>query len=212
MYACRVVQLISLIHTVVVIDIWNMEGLQSIPEGVERVLIHSDCEDEGFLNVDENNDDEVITNDQTNNAKISKKLTSEAWEFFDKFDDENGVGKAKCKHCNAILSAAVGSGTSHLLKHARKVCPGRHLRLAPSQTQLKVKTKKDGSTILELKAKDKEFDQEFSRKELVNMAVMHEYPLSIVDHIGFRRFVSSLNSSFKMISRSTLKRDVMKMF
>ena len=34
----------------------------------------------------------------------------------------------------------------------------------------------------------------------------------MVDHIGFRRFVESLNCNFKMISRSTLKRDIMKMF
>ena len=44
------------------------------------------------------------------------------------------------------------------------------------------------------------------------MVIMHEYPLSIVEHIGFRRFVYSLNPSFKIISRSTLKRDIMKMF
>ncbi|XP_057544330.1 zinc finger BED domain-containing protein RICESLEEPER 2-like [Amaranthus tricolor] len=44
------------------------------------------------------------------------------------------------------------------------------------------------------------------------MVIMHEYPLSMVDHIGFRRFVESLNCNFKMISRSTLKRDIMKLF
>lgn len=44
------------------------------------------------------------------------------------------------------------------------------------------------------------------------MVVIHEYPLSIVDHMGFRSFVKSLNDNFKMISRNTLKSDVLKMY
>lgn len=101
-----------------------------------------------------------------------------------------------------------------LLKHAKKVCSGRHLVLASGQTQLKLKTEVDGSSTLELKSKDKEkeFNQDSSRKELINMVVMHEYPLSIVDHIGFRRFVHSLNLSFKIISRNTLKSDILKRY
>jgi len=43
------------------------------------------------------------------------------------------------------------------------------------------------------------------------MMVMHEYPLAIVDHAGFKRFVHSLNSNFKLISWNTLKGDIMKM-
>lgn len=44
------------------------------------------------------------------------------------------------------------------------------------------------------------------------MVVMHEYPISIVDHIGFRRFVAGLNSSFKIVSRNTLKSDILKIY
>lgn len=70
------------------------------------------------------------------------------------------------------------------------------------------------TTSLALKEKVKKvtFDQDVSRRELVKMVVIHEYPLSIVDHIGFRSFVKSLNDDFKMISRNTLRSDVVKMF
>ena len=44
------------------------------------------------------------------------------------------------------------------------------------------------------------------------MIVMHEYPLSMVDHLGFRRFASGLNPEFQMISRNTLRSDLLKMF
>jgi len=36
------------------------------------------------------------------------------------------------------------------------------------------------------------FDQETARKELSAMIILHEYPLSMVDHVGFRRFVGAL--------------------
>jgi len=44
------------------------------------------------------------------------------------------------------------------------------------------------------------------------MIMMHEYPLSMVDHIGFRDFANSLSLSFKMISQNTLKTNIMNVF
>ncbi|CAN1188206.1 Putative AC transposase [Linum perenne] len=40
---------------------------------------------------------------------------------------------------------------------------------------------------------------------------MHEYPLSIVDHLHFKRFCYSLQPLFSVPSRNTLKRDVMRL-
>ncbi|KAH6760194.1 hypothetical protein C2S51_017143 [Perilla frutescens var. frutescens] len=168
----------------------------------------------------------VLGDDDTTNAKIieslsvkeegsklSKKLTSDAWNHF-KLISVKGVEKAKCNYCSALLSYKGRNGTSHLLKHVNLVCPRRNLRMGIGQTQLNVKTEADGTTIVELKDREKptKFDQDTSRKDLVNMVVVHEYPLSIVDHVGFRKFVKGLNSSFKMISRNTLKNDIMKTY
>ncbi|XP_030941545.1 zinc finger BED domain-containing protein RICESLEEPER 2-like [Quercus lobata] len=52
------------------------------------------------------------------------------------------------------------------------------------------------------------FDQDESRKELARMIILHEYPLSIVDHIGFRRYSTSLQPLFKMVCRNTIKKDI----
>ncbi|XP_057550579.1 zinc finger BED domain-containing protein DAYSLEEPER-like [Amaranthus tricolor] len=122
-----------------------------------------------------------VENESTEQSSAkSKKLTSEAWTYFD-LVHVNGVQMAKCKTCKKILS------------YKRKI---------------------DGSTYLAVNEKPKKvvFDQEVSRKELMKMVVMHEYPLSMVDHIGFRNFVRSLNDNFKMISRNTLKNDVIKTY
>ncbi|XP_075481261.1 zinc finger BED domain-containing protein DAYSLEEPER-like [Primulina tabacum] len=42
------------------------------------------------------------------------------------------------------------------------------------------------------------FNQDHGRAELANMIILHEYPLSMVDHVGFRR--------------NTIKNDIMKVF
>ncbi|KAA8526021.1 hypothetical protein F0562_007879 [Nyssa sinensis] len=56
------------------------------------------------------------------------------------------------------------------------------------------------------------FDQEVARRELSTMVILHEYPLSIVDHFGFRRYSNSLQPMFKMISMNTLKSDILKIY
>lgn len=49
------------------------------------------------------------------------------------------------------------------------------------------------------------FDPQIARRELAAMIVLHEYPLSIVDHIGFQRFVTALQPLFKMVTRNTIR-------
>ena len=45
------------------------------------------------------------------------------------------------------------------------------------------------------------FDEESARKEVANMVIMHEHPLS-----------KALQPSFTMISRNTLRKDILKVF
>ncbi|KMS96889.1 hypothetical protein BVRB_7g180720 [Beta vulgaris subsp. vulgaris] len=138
------------------------------------VLGDSDKEDdvEGFVEIGVDTSKEELSG----GSKKCKKLTSTAWETFDVVVI-NGVKKAKCKDCNSLLSYSGANGTSHLNKHARKHCSGRHLRLASGQSQLKFKKEDDGTTSLSLKEKTKKvsFDQDVSRRELVKMVVVHEF-------------------------------------
>ena len=55
-----------------------------------------------------------------------------------------------------------------------------------------------------------QFDQVKVRNNLAHMVILHEYLLSMVDHIGFRKFVGFLQPLFKLISRNTLKSDILK--
>ena len=56
------------------------------------------------------------------------------------------------------------------------------------------------------------FDQDISREKLAHVIILHEYPLSIVDHAGFRDFANSLQPLFKMVSCNTIKNGIMKIY
>jgi hypothetical protein len=67
---------------------------------------------------------------------------------------------------------------------------------------------KDGTATLEKYV----FDQDVARKELALMIIVHEYPLSMVDHVGFKKFCAALQSSFKLVSRNTIRKDIFDMY
>ncbi|XP_027338157.1 zinc finger BED domain-containing protein RICESLEEPER 3-like [Abrus precatorius] len=56
------------------------------------------------------------------------------------------------------------------------------------------------------------FDLEQSRRDLASMIIIHEYPLSIVDHLGFRAYFEGLQPLFKVLSRNTIKGDIIKIY
>ncbi|KAJ0110676.1 hypothetical protein Patl1_03253 [Pistacia atlantica] len=57
-----------------------------------------------------------------------------------------------------------------------------------------------------------QLDQQARRDDLANMIILHEYPLSMVDDWGFRKFCNTISPSFNIVSRRTIKRDIMKMY
>ncbi|XP_021833421.1 zinc finger BED domain-containing protein RICESLEEPER 2-like [Prunus avium] len=50
------------------------------------------------------------------------------------------------------------------------------------------------------------------KRALANMIILHEYPLSLVDHIGFKIHSNTLQPLFKVCSRNTVKKDIFKIF
>ena len=69
---------------------------------------------------------------------------------------------------------------------------------------------KEGSGKLSLSTYS--FDQENVRKDLASMIVLHEYHLSMIDHVGFRKYSNTLQPLFKMVSRNTIKNDILKIY
>ncbi|XP_023745566.1 zinc finger BED domain-containing protein RICESLEEPER 3-like [Lactuca sativa] len=67
------------------------------------------------------------------------------------------------------------------------------------------KKKVDGSTT---HVSNYTFNVDTSRKDLAEMIIVHEYPLSIVENHGFRKFVGGLQPLFKVPFRNTIKGDI----
>ena len=44
------------------------------------------------------------------------------------------------------------------------------------------------------------------------MIILHEYPLSIVEHNGFRNYSASFRPMFKMVIRNITKRDILSIY
>ena len=149
-------------------------------------------------------DDEVIEVEGEDGAEAGskRKLTSAVWKEFKRVKF-NGNVRAKCNYCGKKLSATSTNGTKHLHNHL-KACLQRKIKLNGktfAQASLRFGRTDAGAVTVE----NYTFDQEIARKELSSMIVLHEYPLSMVDHVGFRRFVGALPPLFKIGTRNTIR-------
>ncbi|CAI0399391.1 unnamed protein product, partial [Linum tenue] len=129
------------------------------------------------------------------------KLKSLVWKHFKKIKVKN-LWKAKCNYCGKLLGGDSSNGTSHLKSHTssclhRKIHEGSQKILGPNYL---AKGRKD------LLASA--FDASASKKELAVAIIMHEYPLSMVDHLYFKRFVCSLQPMFSVPTRNTMKKEI----
>ncbi|CAI8592281.1 unnamed protein product [Vicia faba] len=123
------------------------------------------------------------------------------WDHFTKIKVD-GKDKAQCNYCSKQLNGSSNDGTTHLKGHLGS-CPKKKL-LKPSdkgQTFLTPRTmqgKQESSTGV--------YDAENSKKELAHAIILHEYSLSIMGHIGFRKCTTSLQPTFQVPCRNTIKR------
>ncbi|KAK8502493.1 hypothetical protein V6N12_005479 [Hibiscus sabdariffa] len=145
-------------------------------------------------------------NDSNEGYTTNSKLKSTVWEHFTK-EKINNEWKATCNHCKKKLNGDSKNGTSHLREHLRR-CNNKGQVGIRQQVLLANVKKSDGKVAL----KTASFNQDVSRRGLSKLIVMHEYPLLTVDHAQFKKYCSSLQPLFEMPSRSTIKRDILKMF
>ena len=138
-------------------------------------------------------------------AGVKRKTRSKVWDEFNRVSI-NGKWKAECQWCHNKLGGEPKDGTSHLHAHLGS-CPSRQATTAWKQAKLKLTKGEDGKVNVE----NYIFDQELCRKELALMICVHEYTLSMVDHVCFRKFCATLQPLFKVVSRNTIRKDIMEM-
>ncbi|KAL0012131.1 hypothetical protein SO802_007239 [Lithocarpus litseifolius] len=158
----------------------------------------------------------LVENSQQQGTK--RRTTSDVWNHFKKKNIDGKV-KAQCNYCGRLMAGASTSGTTHLKLHIAKSCPSapREASLSREGTDIRkqVLVKQHNRTRskgISSPSVFNEEDQKASRRDLARMVILHEYPLAIVDHVGFRDFVGGLRSNFKIVGRNTLKRDIKKIY
>ena len=115
----------------------------------------------------------------------------------------HGRCKAQYLHCKNKLGGESKNGTKYLHVHLAS-CTMKKVNSngkTVSQSSLRFSSSRYGK----VSVKNYTFNQDFARKMLASMIVLHEYPLYIVDHTGFQRFVSTLQPLFTMVTRNTIR-------
>nr|XP_009779207.1 PREDICTED: zinc finger BED domain-containing protein RICESLEEPER 2-like [Nicotiana sylvestris] len=145
----------------------------------------------------------LMQSDQVNmevvDEKGKRKLSFDAWKHY-KVVKLDGAHFGVCKYCNTRIKSTRKCGTSSLWDHIRRC------RKKPSNLE-------DGGGLGgDDGIQQHYFDQDISCRKLAHAIILYEYPLSIVDHVGFRKFVASLQPLFKIVSRSTINNNILKIF
>ena len=138
-----------------------------------------------------------------------KRCTLDVWEHFTR-RKVNGKPKTQCHHCGKLYLGDPKQGTSHLCGHLGR-CPRlkfKNIRDMQQQVLIKQQNKVDGV----MSINPYRYDQVKVGRNLACMVILHEYPLSMVEHIEFREFMSSLQPLFKVVLKNTLKSDILKIY
>ncbi|KAI3981871.1 hypothetical protein MKX01_041134 [Papaver californicum] len=139
---------------------------------------------------------------------LKRKRTSEAWNEFEQIKEDGKVVKGKCKHCNLKLCAKSANGTSSLNKHLKSYGLFKTAQKQLNQMFLKASVKENGA----LDAYNFNFNQEVTRDRTERMIILHELPFSMVEYLGFRMVLTSLQPNFKLVKRNTERSDCMKVY
>lgn len=158
-------------------------------------------------------DPDVILIDNNDATAECKKIVeggsgrekSNVWNHFTK-QVIDGSLKAICKYCKKQMKGDSGSGTSHLNNHYVK----KHNRKPQESIRQKLLASNFNKDHPELVAYS--FNHDAAKQELAKMIIMHEYPLCIVDHIGFKRYSARLQPLFKVPSRNTIKNEIFQIY
>ncbi|CAN4087306.1 unnamed protein product [Withania somnifera] len=163
----------------------------------------------------------------------SSRLKSVVWNDFDRVK-KGDTFVAICRHCQRKLSGSSTSGTSHLRNHLIRCRRRSNHDISQLLTQGK---KKEGTLAVSNYSFDQEqrngeavsivrnkfaqehtrggffnngivnFDNRRSRLDLARMIILHGYPLSMVEHIGFRIFVRNLQPLFDIATFDGVEAD-----
>uniref|UniRef100_A0A1J3K3K6 Zinc finger BED domain-containing protein RICESLEEPER 1 n=1 Tax=Noccaea caerulescens TaxID=107243 RepID=A0A1J3K3K6_NOCCA len=161
----------------------------------------------------------------------SGKLKSAVWNDFDRVR-KGETYIAICRHCKKRLSGSSTSGTSHLRNHlircrrrssSNGVLAHSLVRGKKNEERIEVHDDDDDEqrkdevlSIVNVRYEhdvvNAGLDQRRSRFDLARMIILHGYPLTIVEDVGFRVFVRNLQPLFELVAFERVESDCMEIY
>ncbi|KAK1278386.1 hypothetical protein QJS04_geneDACA023739 [Acorus gramineus] len=132
------------------------------------------------------------------------------WEDFIKSVKE-GKEIATCKHCKKEFDGSSKMRTSHL-KNRYERCPRRAIcsrneDVGQQLISISKNVSEKNSRVMSFK-----FDQDHSRRDLAYMIIKHGLPFNFVEYEYFKLFCANFQPQFKVVSRNTIRTDIMKIY
>ncbi|KAK9677784.1 hypothetical protein RND81_11G166700 [Saponaria officinalis] len=165
------------------------------------------------------------TNTDDSDGGVAKKNKKRSW-LWDHFNEViiDGKKRAGCRYCTSNVCGDSKSGTSVMRNHLER-CLEYPPNIDKSQKLLALHndltTKGEGASgsdthdkTVEKKGKLEfwKFNQQDTRMALSKMIIMDERPFRMVEHEGFRLFMSVACPHFKIPSRWTIARDCLSLY
>ncbi|CAI0409281.1 unnamed protein product [Linum tenue] len=165
-------------------------------------------------------------------VKKSKRLTSVVWNHFERVRKADTC-YAVCVHCNKKLSGSSNSGTTHLRNHLMR-CLKRSNYDVTHLFEAKRRKKEPSFAVTDVNpvvqrpdayintpvvkfdqelrkhgvlnvGSSSRFSQQRSQLDLTCMILLHGYPLTMIDHSGFRVFLKNLQPLFEAVPNASVE-------
>ena len=149
--------------------------------------------------VEKDMDNSVKLRESSSSKKTEKSRTSDVWKYFTRIGaSDDGKHRAKCNGCNKKYVIGSQNGTSHLKRHMEKC------------TKLKFEDVRQMIVDGQGKLKARRIDPMVCRQLCVNLIIQHGLPFNFVEYEALRIWISYINHDACLVSRNTIKNDVMK--
>ncbi|KAK8548253.1 hypothetical protein V6N12_061170 [Hibiscus sabdariffa] len=150
------------------------------------------------------------------------KTTSKVWDIFEKLPAQQGDSKAICKLCRRIYTAKTTSGTSHLRRHIEACVKRGNHDVDPRSLEACFKpVKRDANRVTlshdtliaaTTSLKNYKIDVDEIHQAIAMMIIVDEQPFTVVEEAGFRRLLGAACPEFPVLSRSSIKRDIISIY
>uniref|UniRef100_A0A0R0I8W9 BED-type domain-containing protein n=1 Tax=Glycine max TaxID=3847 RepID=A0A0R0I8W9_SOYBN len=193
----------------------NYEALSHDQLADSQMLSHYELENTETMH---HNQIDCVPETQPIKRRIKRSIV---WEHFTIEAVSPECRRARCKRCAQTFAYSTGSkvaGTSHLKSHVAKgICSALlrnhdHNQLTPYIARTRASGAGDASATRKRQYRSPStpyviFDQDQGRNDIARMIIMHDYPLHIVEHLGFVAFVQNLQPQFKRETFNSIQGD-----